>query len=503
MKKNILANLIGRSWSVLSNFLFIPLYISILGIESYSIISFTIVLNGLLTLLDAGLTATLSREFSSSQNDSVERIKIFKTLESSYFILSFLAIVLLVLSSGFIAKHWLNLGDSDPENVTIFLKIIGFEVGFRLLANFYNGGFIGLDRQVKSNVYFTTYSILRNGLVLIPIYFYPSLYLFFLWQALSTILFVVLIRLDLGFILTKSFKIFYSKPVIEKQILSKVWKFAGGMMLISMVAGLNTQMDKLALSKLLPIEILGLYTLAFALSNILNVVSTPISVALLPKMTNLFTAGNKSEAIKIFNIGHILVSIIVFSLSAILIIYPQELLWIWTNDLTLSKKVMAYLPWITIGMAFLALQLLPFNVAISNGYTKFNNYIGLTSLFITMPGYWIMVEIYGGIGAAITFSIVQITSGIIFIYLINKRFLQIELKTIVLKYYLVPFLISFTVVLLFQHFINIESIRLIMLIKISFIIIFSIAINIIIILPLSYVINEIRKTIRYFKKLKI
>ena len=61
MKKNILANIVGKVWSVLSIFIFIPLYIRILGIEEFSIISFGILLTSITALLDSGLTSTLSR----------------------------------------------------------------------------------------------------------------------------------------------------------------------------------------------------------------------------------------------------------------------------------------------------------------------------------------------------------------------------------------------------------------------------------------------------------
>ena len=45
---------------------------------------------------------------------------------------------------------------------------------------------------------------------------------------------------------------------IEVPVLRKIWRFAAGMLLITFVAGLNTQLDKLAISKFLPIEDLGI-----------------------------------------------------------------------------------------------------------------------------------------------------------------------------------------------------------------------------------------------------
>ena len=64
MIKNIVANFFGKFWGLFSNFIFIPIYIRLLGIESYSIISFGLIIAGVMSVLDSGITATLSREMA-------------------------------------------------------------------------------------------------------------------------------------------------------------------------------------------------------------------------------------------------------------------------------------------------------------------------------------------------------------------------------------------------------------------------------------------------------
>ena len=59
--------------------------------------------------------------------------------------------------------------------------------------------------------------------------------------------------------------------------------------------------------------------------------------------------------------------------------------------------------------------------------TKTNNLLGLVSLVVTFPLYWISSMSYGGIGVAIVFCIVQIISTFIFYHLINKKFLNINI----------------------------------------------------------------------------
>lgn len=153
MKKNIIANIIGRFWGILSNFLFIPLYIKYLGFESFSIISFSLIIAGLMAVLDAGLTATLSREFSKSDNSKTEKFAIFKTLESTYQIIVLLTILIVVFSSDYIASNGINLKTFAVDDVAYFIKIIAFDIGFQLLLRFYLGGFLGLEKQVKANAF--------------------------------------------------------------------------------------------------------------------------------------------------------------------------------------------------------------------------------------------------------------------------------------------------------------------------------------------------------------
>jgi len=478
MKKNIIANFIGRFWSVLSNFIFIPLYISFLGLESYSIISFTFVINGILALMDGGLTSTLSREFASNQNSWQEKIKTFRTLETFYFLILIFAISIIIFGSNFVAYEWLNLENISPKEVSIYIKIIGVEVGFRLIGRFYLGAFIGLEKQVKANIYEISWGVLRNGLVLIPLFFTHSLKVFFIWQTISTILYVLVIKLDIGKVLYKNITSIFKKPIIEIKVLKNIWKFAGGMMLISIVAGLNGQMDKIALSKLLSIEALGLYTLAYALTNGLNMVSSPVTTAILPRMTALFTGGKNNEALVLFNKSFILLSIFIFSLAASMMFFSKELLWVWTNNMDLAERAHVNVFWLAIGMAFLGISNLPFNVAIANGYTRYNNLLGIVSLVITMPGYWILTKLYEGVGAAFTFSFVQVIITVVFLYLVNRRFLKLTLKKLYINNIIVPITISFTVTFFLSNIIDIGNFnRPVTLILIGGIIFVSLFIN--------------------------
>lgn len=443
MLKNIIANFVGRFWGILSGFLFIPLYIHYLGFESYSVISFALVLTGLMAVLDAGLSATLSREFARTDQSGNEKVKTFKTLETVYLILVSFAILIVFSFSGLIADKWLKLSSFRPAEISFFLKVISFDIGFQLLLRFYMGGLLGLEQQVKANILLVFWGMLRNGLVIAPMIFKPDLTLFFIWQAVSTLLFTVLMRAALSHKLFGAWKI--TKPVMEKEVLQNTWQFAGGMLLISLVAALNSQMDKLAISKLLSLESLGYYTLAVSLASGLVVLVNPVSVASLPRFTFLYSEGKNKEAASLFQKINTAVSVIVFSVMANIIFFRKELIWLWTGKMELAENSGNILAVLAVSYAMLSYVMIAYNIAIANGYTKLNNVLGIFSLFLTLPGYWAITGYYGAEGAALVFCMVQTIITVVYIYFINKKYLKIKLSNIYFRELFLPLCISLVI----------------------------------------------------------
>lgn len=455
MKKNILANFIGRFWGLLSNFLFIPLYIKYLGFESYSIISFTLLIAGVMAILDAGLTATLSREFARKDITHQEKIRTFKTLELTYLFVTLVCISFLFLFSGFLASKWLNLESFTPTQVSFFIKIISFDIGFQLLFRFYSGGLLGLEKQVKANLYQVAWGILRNGLVVLVIIFYPNLGVFFSWQAISTIIFTLLLKLSLQKELIGNYSFSFSTR-IETSVFKKVWTFAGGMLLIAIVAAFNTQMDKIVITKLLSLKSLGYYTIAISLSQILVVIVSPISIALLPKFTAQYSQEKSNDAALLYSKTSLIVSIFVFGIMCNMAFFAKELIWVWTGSTDIALKASIFLPVVSFSMAMLALATLPYQLAIANGYTKLNNILGISSLIITIPGYFLATKKFGALGAASVFCIVQTITTLVYLYFINKKFIKVRIITdIYLKQIFIPLIISIVTVYIFSFIPNI------------------------------------------------
>jgi O-antigen/teichoic acid export membrane protein len=115
------------------------------------------------------------------------------------------------------------------------------------------------------------------------------------------------------------------------------------------------------------------------------------------------------------------------------------LIFVWTGDANIALKVSPFLPIIAFAVSMLSLATIPYNIAIANGYTKLNNILGVVSLLITLPGYWLATNRYGAIGAAYVFCTVQFFITIIYMYLINKKYFGTRnLKELFFKPLLLP-----------------------------------------------------------------
>ena len=133
--KNIIANVIGKLWSFVSIFLFIPLYVKILGIESYSIIAFYTVLQTFLTLVDVGLAATLNREFAKTTTSISYKANLLRTFEYIYILLAGIICCCTFIFARQIASEFLNADTISTDNLTDYIRLMGLIVGCNIFVS--------------------------------------------------------------------------------------------------------------------------------------------------------------------------------------------------------------------------------------------------------------------------------------------------------------------------------------------------------------------------------
>jgi O-antigen/teichoic acid export membrane protein len=415
VNKNILANYAGKLWSFVSIFLFIRLYIDILGIQSYAVINFYTVILGLLAFADAGLTATLNRELAR-EGEKKDKANLVFTFERIYFVLCTFMVILIFLSSDFIASEFLKSEQFSHTKISYFIKLMGVGIGFQLISTLYEGGLMGLQKQVLTNKIRVFWSLFRSGIVIFPLYFFPNLETYFVWQIFCNFFFFLVLKINLDRNLKTE-----TKPFFSKELLKNIWKYALGMMGIAFISAINIQIDKLVTSKLLDLKSFGYYSLASTISQIPVLVVAPIIVAVFPSLSNSVSNKNNLKLKTDFHKFSFILILITLPIVACLFLYASQIMTLWTGNVEIAESVSNIIKVLSIGGFFFCIQIMPYHIALAHGHTRISILSGIFSLIFIIPLIIYFIKEYNMIGAAIPWLLVNFTTFIVVsIYILNK-----------------------------------------------------------------------------------
>ncbi len=427
LSRNILANYGSQVWSAVINLAFIPIYIKLIGIEAYGLIGFYALLQAWMGLLDAGLSPTIGREIAKS-TASVSKIfpikDLIKTIEITVFALGIISLVAITLCADWISREWVNPRLLTKEEINNSIRLMGLIIATRLIEGIYRSCIVGLQKQVFLSVLIATLSTIRAvGCVIVLIYIDQAIQTFFAWQAIMSILTVAIYKIALKNLLPNEM----SGGKLSLKAILKIKKFASGMLGISIMSLMLTQVDKIILSKILSLQEFGYYTLAVIISSSLYILVAPITQALMPAMVQLKQGKRLGEMVDKFHLGSQLNSILAGNFALLIIFQSHNILMAWTNDIELTSITAPILSILSTGFLFNILMWMPHETLLAHGNSRLPFIISIFQVAIILPSMLIITPIYGVMGAAYIWLIMCvgyffIGSLLIFpkIYPINK-----------------------------------------------------------------------------------
>lgn len=309
LKRNLIANYLGQGWTALMGLAFIPLYIKYLGIEAYGLIGLFALLQAWLSLLDMGMTPTLGREMARFTGGTHSAQSIRDLLRSIELITLGIAALIaggIALGANWIATHWLQAEALPVEVVAQAFTVMGVVTALRFAESIYRSSIVGLQRQVLFNIVNSSMATLRGlGAVAILAWVSPTIQAFFLWQGLISIATLVILAATTYATLPRAER----GGRFSLDALRRVWRFAGGMIGITFLALLLTQVDKILLSKLLTLSDYGYYTLAATVAAALYMLIGPITQAWYPRLCELHARDDQRALAETYHQGAQLVSV--------------------------------------------------------------------------------------------------------------------------------------------------------------------------------------------------
>jgi O-antigen/teichoic acid export membrane protein len=426
LKKNLIANYLGQIWTALMRLAFLPLYIHYLGIESYGLIGLFGVVTASLSLLDMGMTPTLSREMASfmgGKHTSESIRDLLRSIEIITFSISALIVVIFVLSSHWLASSWLQTNKLSVEVVSQSFAIMGFVAALNFATTIYRSSILGLQRQVLFNAINTFLVTIQGvGAVAVLAWVSPTIQAFFVWQGLIAITTLVTLCFTIYNILPKPKRSGrFSLPMLRE-----IRGFAAGMMGTTFLSLLLTQVDKVLLSRLLDLTDYGYYTLATTAAGALTTFVTPIALAWFPRLTELVSSENYPALVRLYHEGAQLVTVVVGSAALVLIFFSETFLQLWTQNTELAQQNSLLLSLLVLGNLLNSLMWIPFQAQLAYGWTSLRLRINIVAVSFIVPAILWAVPRYGAIGAA--WCWISLNAGYVLInmHFMHRRILKTE-----------------------------------------------------------------------------
>lgn len=436
---------------------FVPLYIRYLGMEAYGLIGLFAVLQAWLSLLDMGMTPTLGREMARFTGGSHSNESIRDLLRSIEIIAVAVAVLIaggIALGANWIATDWLRAETLSTEVVAQAFAIMGLVTALRFVEGIYRSAIVGLQRQVLFNVVNSLMATLRGfGAVGILIWVSPTIEAFFIWQGVVSIATLAILGITTYRCMPKGQR----SGRFSLDALRGVWRFAGGMMGITLLALLLTQVDKILLSKLLTLSEYGYYTLAAVVVSGLSMLISPITQAWYPLLCKLHSEKREVELVYKYHQGSQLVSVVVGSTAVLMIVFGEVILLLWTRDVALTNRTVTLLTPLALGSLFAGLMWIPFQTQLAHGWTSLAIKINLVAVVVIVPAiFWFAIR-YGAEGAAWVFA--SLNAGYLFlgVHFMYKKILKTEKWKWYIQDLFLPITSSLSIGLLISSFVQIPS----------------------------------------------
>jgi len=439
---NIIANFAGKVFVALLAIFLVPVYIRYLGIESYGLVGFYTTLTGSLTILDFGLSTTLNRELSKARalnTPAHETRNLVFTLECIYWVIGLLVCLVVVAFSGLIADKWINAEGLDAFAVKKSIMLMGLVLAFQWPIGLYQGGFMGLEKQVLFNIITVVMMSLRAfGVIFILGYISTTIEAFFIWQVIVYFFYVVWMRISLWKQLPRS----NSKVIVSIESVKKIWRFAAGLTSTGLVTFFLTQADKVLLSKILPLKEFGYYMLAYTISSSMAIFITPVSSAVFPRLSAFVAGGQQQQLIRLYHHACRMIATIIMPIAITVIFFAPQVLQVWLKDETTVAHTSEIARVLVAGSMLNALMMTPYLLTLSFGWTKFSFYQNLIAAILLVPLLFWLAAMYGSVGAAFVWLIVNAGAVIVSIPLLHKKILPGQTQRWYLQDNLVPFVVA-------------------------------------------------------------
>lgn len=425
--RNVSANMIGGAWNGLLIVLATPWYVRLLSLEGYGLLGFWLLMQLVLSVSDLGLGAALLREFADSherQSANGRRRELLRTLEYVYWPIAAVLTIALLLASHWIATDWLKVHAFTNLQVANAISWMALALGLQYPCALYSSGLAGLQSQARLNALQMAGNGLRYGGGVAILLWRTDPVWFFSVQAVIAAVQTLATRAVLWHMIRTADS---QPPVFRLEALKSLWRFSAGMAFTMMVSVALANADRLFISKFLPAEELGKYTLALTATGLLQMGIQPFYRAYFPRFAELIAMGDSDSLRKEYYFGCRLVAGVILPVALIGWAFAPELFLTWIGRT--DRTTVAAFRWLLLGIASSGLMWLPAAFQQAHGWTRLHAAMITGALSLGFPSLWWTTKYWGTSGATAIWVLHGVSDVTLGLWLMHKRLLPGEFIT--------------------------------------------------------------------------
>lgn len=422
LRRNIFANLAGGAWIAVLTIAITPLQVNLLGMEAYGVIGFIAVLQIAISVLDLGLSSTITRELAGDHSSGRKRSQpLLRTAITFYWGVAVVIGLILFTSAGSIASAWFHPKSLDIAVLEQAIQVVAIFLALRWPVALYSGVLTGVLRMdILNMVKVSVVSVRLLGGILVLLA-WRDLGAFLAWIAFSALVEVLVYAV----VSRRVMPAMSWRPGFSLPALRAVWGFSLSMSALAVLAMGITQLDRLLISKMLPLVDLGYYSLAYHAATAISLILSAISTAMMPS----FAAAHGADAWetlhrRYYNANRVMLFATGFALFPLLF-FGEPLLAVWVNPDAAAGawRVLALLAggfWMS--------------AAVSNAFTVavacrkvglILRVSALSALFYVPVLYW-MIGVWGIEGAGGAWLLLNVSYVFVIVPMVHRAILNIS-----------------------------------------------------------------------------
>ena len=408
---NVVANYASFAYATAISLAVLPLLHQALGPEAFGLIGIYVLLTNILALLDLGLVTTVSRECAVHRNRPtsvgtlphiIRATGFFVHAVGGVFIFVFLAL------PDSITLQWLSTDQIPPESVRDYLLLILLSIIIRWVSGLYRGVINGFERQIQTSIINALSATLR----------FPVAYVLILQSNEPTTtyfqlqLIIALIEYALLYLIsrksTHQIRLAPFDSADFKKIFHRIIRLAASISVLTIVTTVYTQIDKVILAKILPMDQFGDFSLIQAATTGIAALAGPVATALIPRLTNLTANGNSPQVFDVYIRSQKILLALMLPCGMSCIFLAPRILFAWTGNAQFSTDMAAIFGVYAMGNIIWIISTLPCYLKYATGKMNFLLRYNLALLLVYAPSVLIMGLQFGPIGAGLAWLAVNV-----------------------------------------------------------------------------------------------